>query len=186
MKPWKVLSSRQTFKDPWLSVRTDKVEQPSGQILEDYHVIEYPDWVSVLAFTPEGRLIIIQEYRHGAEAITLGLPAGSSEPGETDYLDVAKRELREETGYTSDDWVQIGHAYSNWATQNNQVWFFLAFNALKTHDQDLDATEEIEVLDMAYEDYLNFDGVTPQQCHHAAALHYAERYFARNPDKRPK
>ncbi|MAK60128.1 MAG: hypothetical protein CMK09_04035 [Ponticaulis sp.] len=60
MKPWKVLSSRQTFKDPWLSVRTDKVEQPSGQILEDYHVIEYPDWVSVLAFTPEGRLIIIQ------------------------------------------------------------------------------------------------------------------------------
>ncbi|MAK60127.1 MAG: hypothetical protein CMK09_04030 [Ponticaulis sp.] len=118
--------------------------------------------------------------------MTLGLPAGSSEPGETDYLDVAKRELREETGYTSDDWVQIGHAYSNWATQNNQVWFFLAFNALKTHDQDLDATEEIEVLDMAYEDYLNFDGVTPQQCHHAAALHYAERYFARNPDKRPK
>ena len=117
--------------------------------------------------------------------VSLGLPAGSAEEGETDYLDVARRELLEETGYAATEFEKIGQAYSNWANQNNQVHFFIAFGARKVADQSLDTTEEIEVLDMAYEDYLNFEGITPQQCHHAAALHYAERYFARHPLKRP-
>ena len=185
MKPWKTLSSRQTFKDPWLSVRTDTVELTDGQVLNDYHVLEYKDWVSVLAFTEAGELVIIREYRHGAKAVTLGLPAGSAEEGETDYEAVARRELLEETGYEAGEWVKLGQAYSNWATQNNQVHFFLALGTLKVAEQTLDATEEIEVLTMPYEDYLNFEGVEPQQCHHAAALYYLERYFALTPDKRP-
>lgn len=185
MKPWKILSSRQTYKDKWLGVRTDTVELPNGQTISDFHVIEYKEWASVVAFREDGRLIIIREYRHGCQEITLGLPAGSAEAGETDYRDVARRELLEETGYEAAQFEKIGQAYSNWGTQNNQVHFFIAFGARKVADQSLDTTEEIEVLDMAYEDYLNFEGVSPQQCHHAAALHYAERYFAKHPEKRP-
>lgn len=185
MKPWKILSSRQTYKDKWLGVRTDTVEVANGAVIPDFHIIEYKEWAAILAFTEDGELIVIREYRHGCQSITLGLPAGSAEEGETDYLSVAQRELLEETGYEAAEWVKTGQAYSNWATQNNQVHFFLAFGAKKVAEQNLDATEEIEVLTMKYEDYLDFEGITPNQCHHAAALHYAERYFAKHPEKRP-
>jgi 8-oxo-dGTP pyrophosphatase MutT (NUDIX family) len=185
MNPWKVVKSRQTYKDKWLGVRTDTVDLPNGETIENFHVIEYNEWSAVLAFRDDGRLVIIREYRHGCQAVTLGLPAGNAEPGETDYEAVARRELLEETGYEATEWVKTGHAYSNWANQNNQVHFFIAFGARKVAGQSLDPTEEIDVLDMDYEDYLNFEGITPQQCHHAAALHYAERYFARHPHKRP-
>ena len=183
--PWKVLSTRQTYKDQWISVRTDEVETGSGLIMPDFHIVVYRDWVNILPITDDGKVIAIKEYRHGAETITIGLPAGSSEVGESDYQAVAKRELMEETGFSASEWVSLGKAYSNWAMQNNQVHFFLALGAEKTGVQKLDPTEEIEVIEMPYEDYLNFEGVEPQHCHHAAMLHYAERFFARNPNKRP-
>ena len=186
MKPWKVLSTRQTYKDRWLSVRTDTVETSRGVVLDDFHVMEYRDWAAILAVKSDGNILVIREYRHGAEAVTIGLPAGSSDEGETDMEAVARRELKEETGYEAKEWVYTGAAYSNWAMQNNRVHFFLAFDIEKTSEQSLDPAEDIEVLEMPYADYLEFDGITPHQCHHAAALHYAERYFAKHPDKRPK
>lgn len=185
MKPWKTLSSRQTYKDKWLGVRTDTVELPNGVVLPDFHVIEYRDWVSILAFTENGEILIVREYRHGCGEVTLGLPAGSSEEGEDDFEAVARRELLEETGYEATEWIKIGAAYSDWAKQNNLVHFYLALGARKIAEQSLDESEEIDVLTMRYEDYLEFDGINPQHCHHGAALHYAERFFAKNPEKRP-
>ncbi|MAI89200.1 NUDIX hydrolase [Ponticaulis sp.] len=186
MDRWKVVSSRQTYSDPWLNVRTDTVELPNGTTIPDYHVMQYKEWAAIMGLTDEGNLVIIREYRHGCGEVTLGLPAGTADEGEDDYLAVAQREFREETGYEADEWVELGKAYANWATQNNQVHFFMAFGARKTGEQDLDVTEHIEVLEMPYDAYLNFEGISPQQCHHAAALYYAERYFAKHPERRPK
>ena len=185
MKPWKILSSRQTYKDKWLSVRTDTVELQNGMVLPDFHVIEFRDWVNILALTENGDVLIIREYRHGCQAITLGVPAGSSEEGETDLQSVAERELLEETGYQAREMVRVGIACADYAKQTNNIHFFLALGAHKVSDQKLDASEDIEVLTMPYTEYLDFAGIDIQQTHHAALLHYVERYFARHPEKNP-
>lgn len=185
MKPWKILSSRSTYKDNWLSVRTDHVRLDDGREIEGYHILEYPDWVSVIGLTDEGNVVLIKEYRHGAQALTIGLPSGASEPGE-DMLGVAQREFEEETGYTAREWVKIGEGFANWAINTNKVHYFIAFGAEKTGVQSLDQNEEIEPVEWPWSKYYEQDGVDPQHCLHTAALYYAERYFARNPDKRPE
>lgn len=184
MKPWKILSSRQTYKDPWLSVRTDHVQLEDGREIPGFHILEYSDWVSVIALTDEGNVVLIREYRHGAEAITIGLPSGASEPGE-EMEEVARREFAEETGYSAREWVRIGEGYSNWAINTNKVHFYLAFGAEKTGEQKLDPNEEIEVVEWPWKKYFEQDGVEPQHCLHTAGLYYAARYFAQNPEKRP-
>ena len=184
MKPWKILKSTQTFKDNWLSVRTDHVRLEDGREIPGYHVLEYPDWVSVIGLTDAGDVVLIREYRHGAQAVTVGLPSGAAEAGE-DIDEVARREFLEETGYTAREWVKVGAAYANWAVNTNQVHYYLAFGAEKTGMQDLDPNEEIEPFEAPYTEYLDFDGVDPQHALHAAALYYAERWFARHPDRRP-
>lgn len=185
MKPWKILSSKQTYKDPWMSLRTDHVQLDDGREIEGYHILEYPEWVSVIGLTDEGNIVLIKEYRHGPQAMTIGLPSGVAEPGE-DIDDVAKREFQEETGYTAREWVKIGEACANWAVNTNSVHYYLAFGAQKTGEQQLDPNEDIEPFEWPWTKYLDQDGVDPQHCLHVAALYYAERYFKQNPDKRPE
>lgn len=185
IKPWKILSSRQTYKDPWLSVRTDHVQLDDGREIEDYHILEYSDWVTVIGLTSSGNVVLIREYRHGANAVTIGLPSGRAEADEHTE-DVAKREFLEETGYTAQEWVKIGQGYANWGTQNNKVHYYIAFNVEKSDQQHLDENEEIETFEWSWQRYFEHEDVHPENCLHLAALYYAERYFAKHPDKRPQ
>ena len=100
MKPWKILSSVQTFKDRFLSLRTDKCEREDGHIVPAYHVLEFTDWVTVIPITDEGEIVLVREYRHAAGKVMLGLPGGIMDDGETSVQDAGAREQREETGYT--------------------------------------------------------------------------------------
>ena len=185
IKPWKILSSRQTYKDPWLSVRTDHVQLDDGREIEGFHVLEYPDWISVIGLTDAGNVVLIREYRHGVRAVTIGLPSGAAEAGE-DTLSVAQREFAEETGYSAREWVKIGEGCANWAVNTNRVHYYIAFGAEKTGEQSLDPNEEIEAFEWPWQTYYEQDGVDPQHCLHTAGLYYAERYFAKHPDKRPQ
>ncbi|MEQ9314927.1 MAG: NUDIX hydrolase [Henriciella sp.] len=113
MKPWRVLSSRISYEDQWLKVRSDRCETDDGRIIDPFHIIEYHEWVCVIALTAVGDVVAIREYRHGAKAITIGLPGGTSDgPGE-DIAATAARELEEETGYQCSRLVRIGRAYAN-------------------------------------------------------------------------
>ena len=97
--PWTVLGTEYLHRGPWLTVRRDRVRLPAGAVLDDYHVLEYPAWVSVVAVTPDDRLVLVRQYRNGVGAVHDELPAGTVEPGDPDSLAAAKRELLEETGY---------------------------------------------------------------------------------------
>ena len=185
IKPWKTLSSKPAFQDKYLSVRTDRCQHDSGHIVPTYHVIEQTEWVSIIPVTDAGNIVLIREYRHGAGKVTIGLPSGVADPGETDIAAVAARELREETGYACQTLVCVGSAYANWANQDNQVHYFLGFGAAPDGPQVLDPNEEIQVLEKPYEDFLAYENNGPQHCLHAAALFYAERHFLKNPDQRP-
>jgi ADP-ribose pyrophosphatase len=138
--PWKILSSTHVYKD----VRIDRVELPDGKFLEGF-VLEYHDWVTVVALTSDQQVVMERQYRHGIQQTILELPGGAMEPDEHDPLAAAKRELLEETGYSSDRFIELGKVCPNPANQVNYVHYFLALDAKKTSAQHLDDTEEIEV-----------------------------------------
>jgi len=99
--------------------------------------------VAVIALTPDNKVVIARQFRPGPEKIMDELPGGLVDPGE-EPLESIKRELKEETGYTSDDLRYLGVAYRD-AYNNTETHYYLAKNCIKTSDQTLDDAEFIEV-----------------------------------------
>ena len=94
IKPWKIKRSEYLVKRPWLTARRDVVELPDGREIPEYYVLEYPDWVNVIAIDKAGNFIMEKQYRHGMQRMSYELPCGVMEKGETP-LEAAKRELLE-------------------------------------------------------------------------------------------
>lgn len=143
---WKVLQSEYLFKDkPWLTIRKEKCELPNGKIMPAYYIIEYPSWASVVALTKDNKAVFVQQYRHGLGVISIELPGGVVDPGETPEQGV-KREIREETGYVFESYEYLGKIAPNPATSNNYMHMFLARGGEKVTGQSLDETEDVEVV----------------------------------------
>ena len=185
IKPWKILESRQTFRDQHLGVRTDRCAREDGHIVPTYHVIQQTPWVTVFPITDAGNIVLIREYRHAAQVILTGVPGGVSDPGETDWEAVGRRELAEETGYAARAMRRIGTCFPNPAVQDNELHFFVALGCTPTAKQSLDPNEEIDVFEQRYDDFLAYEALDVQHGLHAAGLFYLERYFAKHPELRP-
>jgi len=140
VKPWKILASTH-LRD---NIRLDRCELPNGQIIEGT-VLEFGTWVTVLALTKEQEVVLIRQYRHGAQKVIVELPGGVMDREDKSPLAAARRELQEETGYTSEWIVQVGGVSPNPASHTNLIYSFLALDAEKLNSQQLDETEEIEV-----------------------------------------
>lgn len=143
---WKLLNSKYVLDEKWYRVRKDTVEIKPGKIVDDYYLGVFNDIVMVVPITPDNHVPLVRQYKHGAGEILLELPAGYMEDNE-DVLSAAKRELKEETGYTSNAWQKIGFFHKNSAkTRGDGAHLFLAANAQKTAEQNLDENEDIEVV----------------------------------------
>ena len=141
---WKVLHSSYAFTCPWLKVRKDHIQQPSGVELEDFYVVELPDWVNIIAITEDNLFVVEEQYRHGIKQVCFELPAGEIEPGEKS-LCAAQRELLEETGYASDDWQAFGDYAPNTSGSSNRCFTFIARNARKVAQPHPEQSEDIRL-----------------------------------------
>lgn len=141
---WRVLDREYIIRRPWLTARRDKVELPDGRVIEEYYVLEYPDWVNVIAITQEGQFVMERQYRHGLGVDSTELPCGVMEKGE-EPLEAARRELLEETGYGNGEWTELMAIAPNPGSQNNLTHCFLAVGVEKIAEQSLDDTEELTV-----------------------------------------
>ncbi|HET9587202.1 MAG TPA: NUDIX hydrolase [Anaerolineales bacterium] len=139
ISPWKILKSNYLRNN----VRIDTCETSDGKILEPL-ILEYGTWVTIVALTKQQEVLLIKQYRHGAGKILLELPGGAVGEGEEPIV-AAKRELLEETGYTSDNIVEVGRVSPNPASHTNLMYAYLALDVEHVGDQSLDETEEIEV-----------------------------------------
>jgi 8-oxo-dGTP pyrophosphatase MutT (NUDIX family) len=120
---------------------------------DDFFVIKSADWVQVLALTPEREIILVRQYRFGTEALSLEVPAGLVEPGES-VLDAAQRELLEETGYKGSMPRLLGSCHPNPAILNNQAHMVLIENCHLAQPPQWDPHEEIEVVKLSPEEAL--------------------------------
>ena len=175
---WTVLESEYLFCRPWLTARRDKVRLPNGNINPEFYVLEYPDWVNVIAITDEGRFIIERQYRHGIGSAGWEIPAGVCEKGETPEQ-AARRELLEETGYGDGEWTLSLVSAPNASTSNNHCYSFVATGVRKITGQHLEATEDISVHLKTREEVLEL--MLSGQIRQATMLSPLWKYFAEHP-----
>ncbi len=128
-----------------LGVREDLYRFEPAGMEREFVVIEAPDWVNVVAVTPEFEVVLIRQFRHGVGLVTLEIPGGVVDDGEKPE-DTALRELREETGFTSPKAERLGVVWPNPAIQNNSCHVFLARDARWVGAPRPDPLERIEVV----------------------------------------
>ncbi len=120
IKPWKVLET--SYFRP--RFRIDKCELSNGNLL-DATIIEFRSWAIVVALTRNGEVVLVKQYRHGVCDALLEFPG----------------ELLEETGYTAANIIPVGKLYPNPALQTNTQYCFLALDAEKVSEQNLDGVK---------------------------------------------
>jgi 8-oxo-dGTP pyrophosphatase MutT (NUDIX family) len=145
----------------------------NGQTMQRV-VLESVDWVNVVAITADQKVVVVRQFRFGTSAITTEVPGGMVDAGENP-LAAAMRELREETGYASDNWHYLGAVEPNPAFMDNLCHHYLAYPAEKTQDLDLGDGEDIVVALVTLAE-LRMD-VRQGALRHALALSALSRVF---------
>ena len=144
-KPWEIISSaiHQDFRI--FNLRIDRAVSPRTGMAHDFYILESLDWVNVIPLTREKEVVLIRQYRHGTREVTLEIPGGIVEEGDSPE-EAARRELMEETGYRDTGMVSLGFVYPNPAFLNNRCHTFLAQGVRLAGGQDQDEKEDIEVI----------------------------------------
>src|SRR5262245_18749154 len=177
---WETLRSKYVVKDRWLTLRADDCRNADGQAIAPYYVLEYPPWVNVLALTPENKVVLIKQYRHGIRQVILELPVGALDEQDASIADAARRELREETGYVAEGWRETGTLCANPVNHTNIIHCFLAFGARCITEPQREPSEHIQVVLMDLDELLElaYRGEL-RHPHHVASLFFAARALGR-------
>jgi len=144
-KPWQVVSSTKDRSYRIFDLRTDLAISPRTGKEHRFFIIESSPWVNVIPLTPENQVVLVRQYRHGTQNVTLEIPGGLVEASDSPE-GAAKRELMEETGYGAEEILPLGLVYPNPAIQNNACYTFVAKNVRLIGAQDQDDKEDIQVL----------------------------------------
>jgi 8-oxo-dGTP pyrophosphatase MutT (NUDIX family) len=144
LRHWTIRSSIYRVDEPFLRVRSDTVELPDGTIIEGYFVRESRGFAIVAALTPERRIVLVRQYKHGIGQVVLEMPGGMIDGGEAPGT-CAIRELAEETGYAGDPPRLLRSMFADPTSSNASFHVFLIENAVPKFAQSLDATEAIVI-----------------------------------------
>jgi len=124
--PYEVLSSEVKYKNPWITVTEEKVIKPDGKE-GVFGIVDYGSGVSVVAINKSKEIYLIREYCYSLEEYGIQLPAGAIDNNE-EPLTAAKRELAEETGIISNNWIDLGISNPLTMILKSPAYLFLALN----------------------------------------------------------
>jgi len=144
VQPWKVLARRAVLERKWLKVSEERVLLPNGTIIDEFHLLHSPAWAAVIALTTDGQLVLVEQYRHGLGGTSLELPAGVIDEGESPIM-AAKRELREETGFTARVLEPLIELAPEPSRSTHRAHFFVAFDAHVAGSAQPEASEVMRV-----------------------------------------
>ncbi len=154
IEPWVTTDERVEYTTNIFKVLKRDMRIDSENHTATFSILDAPDWINVIALTPDNNIVLVEQYRYGTEVPTLELPGGVCDPGESPF-ESSKRELLEETGYSSEEWISLGKVSSNPAMQTNHTHSYLAKNCIKTAEQQLDGNERINVHVLPLTDFLD-------------------------------
>lgn len=148
---WRRLGSEQLADCRVFKVRRDRSADPRDGREHDFFVIEAPDWINVVPVTDDGRVVLIEQYRHGTGELSLEIPGGMVDPGESPE-ETAARELLEETGYGGGELTLVGKTRPNPAIQNNWLHTYVARGVRLRAEPVFHGTEQTVVRLVAFEE----------------------------------
>ena len=144
VSPWRRLASRVVFRNEWITVREDEVARPDGRP-GSYGVVEVRPSVGVVAVDPADRVALVRQWRYTHSKMSLEIPTGASEDGDTDMAAAARRELAEETGLRARSWQPLGTVDNCNGVTTDVAHLFLA-EGLAAGTSAPEGTEAIEVV----------------------------------------
>lgn len=165
---WKVKNTEKLIDNRWLTVRKESVDLPNGEHIEDFYSVTIPDAAAIVAITDDEKIVLKKEYKHATGEELIEVPAGMFESEEKDGLTVAKRELLEETGYTSEEWEYLGDTVESSSKLTNRMYIYLAKNCKKIAEQSLDKTEELDVMVIPFEKAIEMVMTNEIKCNSSA------------------
>lgn len=142
--PWPILRSKPAGDYRIFNIRSETRRSPRTGTEQDFYLIDCTHWVNVIAVTADGRLVMIEQFRHGSNTVELEIPGGMMDAHEHSPVESAVRELREETGYEGRDPVLIGDIFPNPAIMTNVCHTVLVEGCEQRHPTALDHGEDIE------------------------------------------
>jgi len=144
-QPWRRLGSEPHATTRIFDVVRAIYQHPGREQPQDFFVINAPDWVNVVALTPERHLVLVRQFRYGSNDFSLEIPGGVIDPGE-DPVAAGVRELREESGYVGASARLLGSVHPNPAMQSNRCHLVLVEEARRVADLDWDPDEELAIM----------------------------------------
>ena len=152
---WEEIKTEHVIQDKWIDFRRSAYRYPDGRVFEPFYSYSRRDYTVIVASDEDGNYLCVRQFRQGIRKVTTEFPAGGiertdgKEYGGDDSaesaLDCAKRELMEETGYTSDEWEHLITIPSSATVSDNYAYVFMAKNCRKAGSQHLDETECLNV-----------------------------------------
>jgi len=173
---WETISEDTKLTTPIFNITQRRSRLPAEDIEGEFYLLNPPNWINVIATTKENRVVLVEQFRHGLEKPTLEIPGGMVDPDESP-LEASKRELREETGYTTEagKWVELGEVSVNPAIQTNHTFTYWAQECELTAEQQLDRNERINIHTVPEDEFLNL--VRNGTIHHSLVVAAVAKYL---------
>ncbi|MEK4629335.1 MAG: NUDIX hydrolase [Solibacillus sp.] len=147
----KTIHSEEIYTGKVISLKVDDVKLPNGE-MSKREIINHPGAVAVIAITENNKILLVEQYRKALERSIIEIPAGKLEKGEEPIV-TARRELEEETGYTT-DYLQFVQAFATspgFADEIIHVFLAEKLTKLST-PAELDEDEFVELLEVSLEE----------------------------------
>jgi 8-oxo-dGTP pyrophosphatase MutT (NUDIX family) len=143
---WERLAAELVYQCRIFSLRRERSRFSRDDVEHEFHVLECPDWVNVVPLTPDGDVVMVRQFRHGIQDVTLEVPGGMVDAHDPSPLVAARREMREESGFDGDRIEALGTIHPNPAIQANRCHSFVAYDVERRYTPMFDSTEETEVV----------------------------------------
>lgn len=183
---WKTIERKKVFAGPIFDVHSVQRSSTDGRV-GSFIEIDAPKWATIIPWFRDDQgiphFVMVRQYRHGSDSVTIEFPAGTVDPGEEPMV-AALRELREETGFEPmGDVVQLGSISPNPAFMNNRVWFYFVEGLTHVGEQVLDVHEQLDILTIPVQTVLDAMGTGPYD---NGIMMIAQAFFWRYAQNRPE